>query len=111
MAARLTNLGHNLATGVVYVTTEAYPLQIPTPPAVYQALDALAKLWHPIRLFPFADEVAIDVTLAAMLAACLCSAFPTCPAFGFDVPSAQFSVGGNKEGPADVLWHESAHWC
>ena len=80
--------GHDLATGLMYVTTESYPLQIPTAPNADQALDALAKLWHPIRLFPFADEVAIGVTLAAMLAACLRPALPTCPAFGFDAPSA-----------------------
>jgi hypothetical protein len=80
--------GHDLATGLMYVTTEAYPLQIPTAPTADQALDALAKLWHPIRLFPFADEVAVGVTLAAMLSACLRPALPTCPAFGFDAPSA-----------------------
>jgi hypothetical protein len=72
----------------MYVTTEAYPLAVPSAPTVEQALDALAKLWHPIRLFPFADEVAVGVTLAAMLAACLRPALPTCPATGFDAPAA-----------------------
>ena len=80
--------GHDAATGLMYVTTEAYPLAVPSAPTVEQALDALAKLWHPIRLFPFADEVAIGVTLAAMLAACLRPALPTCPATGFDAPAA-----------------------
>jgi hypothetical protein len=80
--------GHDPATGLMYVTTEAYPLAVPSAPTVEQALDALAKLWHPIRLFPFADEVAIGVTLAAMLAACLRPALPTCPATGFDAPAA-----------------------
>ena len=80
--------GHDAATGLMYVTTEAYPLAVPSAPTVDQALDALAKLWHPIRLFPFADEVAIGVTLAAMLAACLRPALPTCPATGFDAPAA-----------------------
>jgi hypothetical protein len=80
--------GHDLLTGLMYATTEAYPLAVPLAPTVEQALDALAKLWHPIRLFPFADEVAIGVTLAAMLAACLRPALPTCPATGFDAPSA-----------------------
>lgn len=80
--------GHDAATGLMYVTTEAYPLAVPQSPTIDQALDALAKLWHPIRLFPFADEVAVGVTLAAMLAACLRPALPTCPATGFDAPAA-----------------------
>lgn len=80
--------GHDPATGLMYVTTEAYPLAVPSAPTTEQALDALAMLWHPIRLFPFADEVAIGVTLAAMLAACLRPALPTCPATGFDAPAA-----------------------
>jgi len=80
--------GHDPATGLMYVTTEAYPLAVPSAPTVEQALDALAQLWHPIRLFPFADEVAVGVTLAAMLSACLRPALPTCPAIGFDAPAA-----------------------
>ena len=80
--------GHDAATGLMYVTNEAYPLAVPLAPNVEQALGALAKLWRPIRLFPFADEVAIGVTLAAMLAACLRPALPTCPATGFDAPAA-----------------------
>jgi hypothetical protein len=80
--------GHDAATGLMYVTTEAYPLTVPHAPTVDQALDALAQLWQPIRLFPFADELAVGVTLGAMLSACLRPALPTCPAFGFDAPAA-----------------------
>ena len=80
--------GHDATTGLMYVTTEAYPMAVPLAPTVEQALDALAKLWHPVRLFPFADEVAVGVTLASMLSACLRTALPTCPAFGFDAPAA-----------------------
>lgn len=80
--------GHDATTGLMYVTTEAYPLAVPSAPTVEQALDALAKLWHPLRLFPFADEVAVGVTLASTLSACLRPALPTCPAFGFDAPAA-----------------------
>ena len=80
--------GHDPATGLMYVTAEAYPLAVPSAPTADQALDALAKLWHPVRLFPFADDVAVGVTLAAMLAACLRPALPTCPATGFDAPAA-----------------------
>ena len=80
--------GHDPTTGLMYVSAEAYPLEVPSAPTVEQALDALAKLWHPIRLFPFADEVAVGVTLATMLAACLRPELPTCPATGFDAPAA-----------------------
>lgn len=80
--------GHDPATGLMYVTNEAYPPTVPLAPTVEQALDAFAKLWHPIRMFPFADDVAVGVTLAAMLAACLRPALPTCPATGFDAPAA-----------------------
>lgn len=80
--------GHDPATGLMYVTTEAYPLAVPSAPTADEALDALAKLWHTFRLFPFADDVARGVTLAAMLAACLRPALPTCPATGFDAPAA-----------------------
>jgi hypothetical protein len=80
--------GHDATTGLMYVTSEAYPLPVPSAPTVVQAIDALAKMWHPVRLFPFADEVTVGVTLAAMLSACLRPALPTCPAFGFDAPAA-----------------------
>ena len=80
--------GHDQATGLMYVTSEVYPAQVPVAPTPEQALDAMALLWHPIRLFPFADEIAVGVTLAAMLTACLRPSLPTCPATGFDAPAA-----------------------
>lgn len=80
--------GHDATTGLMYVTTEAYPVSVPLAPTVEQALNALAKLWQPVRLFPFADEVAVGVTLASMMSACLRPTLPTCPAFGFDAPAA-----------------------
>lgn len=80
--------GHDEATGLLYVTSEANPLSVPVAPTVEQALSALTTLWNPIRLFPFADPTSIGVTLAAMLAACLRSSLPTCPATGFDAPAA-----------------------
>lgn len=80
--------GHDVGTGLMYVSAEAYPLVVPSAPTVEQALDALAKLWHPIRKFPFVDDVARGVTLATMIAACLRPALPTCPGTGFDAPAA-----------------------
>jgi len=80
--------GHDPATGLMYVTNEAYPPAVPTAPTPEQALDALALLWAPLRLFPFVDGVSRGVTLAAMIAACLRPSLPTCPATGFDAPAA-----------------------
>lgn len=80
--------GHDHATGLLYVTSDANPLSVPTAPTVEQALSALTTLWNPIRMFPFADPTSIGVTLAAMVAACLRPSLPTCPATGFDAPAA-----------------------
>lgn len=80
--------GHDQATGLLYVTSDANPVSVPTAPNVEQALSALTTLWNPIRMFPFADPTSIGVTLAAMVAACLRPSLPTCPATGFDAPAA-----------------------
>jgi len=79
--------GHDATTGLMYVCTEAYPPAVPYAPTPAQALDALAVLWGPIHLFPFVDDVARGVTLAAMLAACVRPSLPTCPGTGFDAPA------------------------
>ena len=80
--------GHDTASGLMYVTNEAYPPTVPVSPTPAQALDALALLWSPVRLFPFVDDVSRGVTLAAMIAACLRASLPTCPGTGFDAPAA-----------------------
>jgi hypothetical protein len=80
--------GHDASTGLMYVSMEACPPTVPLTPTPQQALDALALLWQPLRLFPFVDDVARGVTFAAMLAACLRPSLPTCPATGFDAPAA-----------------------
>lgn len=80
--------GHDENTGLLYVTNETQPPTVPVSPTVDEALDALALLWHPFREFPIADPVSVGVLLAALLSSALRPALPTCPAYGFDAPSA-----------------------
>jgi hypothetical protein len=80
--------GHDDKTGLLYVTTEIHPPAVPPTPTVAEALDALALLWHPFREFPVVDPVSVGVLLSALLAAALRPSLPTCPAYGFDAPSA-----------------------
>ena len=80
--------GHDEKTGLLYVTTEVSPLAVPQSPTVADALDALAVLWSPFSSFPIVDSVSRGVLLASLLSAALRPALPTCPAYGFDAPSA-----------------------
>ncbi len=80
--------GHDEKTGLLYVTAEVHPPAVPQSPTVADALDALATLWHPFREFPVVDPVSVGVLISALLAAALRPSLPTCPAYGFDAPSA-----------------------
>lgn len=80
--------GHDPATGLLYATTEVNPPRVPVSPTPAQALDALALLWHPLRLFPLVDDVARGVVLQALLSGVLRPSLPTCPGTGFDAPTA-----------------------
>ena len=80
--------GHDERTGLLYVTAEITPPSVPQAPTVTEALDALAILWHPFREFPVVDPVSVGVLISALIAAALRPSLPTCPAYGFDAPSA-----------------------
>ncbi len=80
--------GHDEKTSLLYVTSELHPPTAPHAPTVDDALDALALLWHPFRMFPLVDPVSVGVLISALLAAALRPSLPTCPAYGFDAPSA-----------------------
>ena len=80
--------GHDEKTGLLYVTEEINPPTIPQSPNENDALNALAVLWHPFREFPVVDPVSVGVLLSALIAAALRPSLPTCPAYGFDAPSA-----------------------
>lgn len=80
--------GHDEKTGLLYVTSEVNPPSVPHSPTEVEALDALALLWQPFRKFPLVDPVSVGVLISALLAAALRPSLPTCPAYGFDAPSA-----------------------
>jgi hypothetical protein len=80
--------GHDEKTGLLYVTAEVHPPAVPQAPTVAEALDALALLWQPFREFPVVDPVCVGVLMSALVAAALRPSLPTCPAYGFDAPSA-----------------------
>ena len=80
--------GHDEKTGLLYVTAEIIPPTVPQNPTVAEALDALALLWHPFRKFPVVDPVSVGVLISSLIAAALRPSLPTCPAYGFDAPSA-----------------------
>lgn len=61
---------------------------IPASPSKELAEEALARLLHPARAFPFATPVARSVWLAAMLTAVVRGQLRTCPLFAFDAPAA-----------------------
>ncbi len=80
--------GHDEKTGLLYITSALIPPKVPAAPSVAEALDALALLWRPFREFPIVDPVSVGVLLSALLSAALRPSLPTCPAYGFDAPSA-----------------------
>jgi len=80
--------GHDEKTGLLYVTSEIHPPAVPQAPSAADALDALALLWHPFREFPVVDPVSVGVLISALISAALRPSLPTCPAYGFDAPSA-----------------------
>ena len=80
--------GYDEKTGLLYVTAEIKPPTVPQNPTVAQALDALALLWRPFSEFPVVDPVSVGVLISALIAATLRPSLPTCPAYGFDAPSA-----------------------
>lgn len=80
--------GYDNATGLIYICNDLEPPTVPEFPSPDDALDALSEMWKPFAEFPFQDDVARGVLLASALSAILRPVLPTCPAFGFDAPSA-----------------------
>lgn len=80
--------GYDAETGLLFLSEERDPLRVPVSPTMEQVRDALAELWEPFAMFPFADDEARGVMLAALLTAVLRRAVPTAPGFAFDAPAA-----------------------
>ena len=77
--------GYDEHSGLVYIGEE---ISVPIAPSPEAALEALQRLWEPVRLFPFTGPDDRAVALAAMLTATVRGSLPTAPGFAFDAPSA-----------------------
>lgn len=80
--------GYDSTMRLTYVPLSQEVPRVPAHPTPQDAVAALARLFEPFKTFPFADEDAVGVFLAALLSACLRPSLPTCPGFGFDAPTA-----------------------
>jgi len=81
--------GHDAETGIVLHcnTLNRWP-GVPLKPSAEQVKTALATIWKPFQDFPFIDDVARGVWLAAVLTAPVRAALPTAPGFLFGAPTA-----------------------
>ena len=80
--------GFDAETGLLYLFGEPSALKVPTSPDKAAVAAALAELWAPFELFPFAGPVDRGVMLAALFTAVVRRALPTAPGFAFDAPAA-----------------------
>ena len=87
------NEGYDAASGLVLdLGGEAYPA-IPERPERWEAELALAKLKKLIATFPFVDDAARSVALAAILTGVCRPFLPTAPAFVFNAPAPASGKG------------------
>ncbi|MBK1642894.1 hypothetical protein CKO12_13655, partial [Chromatium okenii] len=71
--------GYDSATGLLLsLPSESHPV-IPNAPNVELAKDALAYIWKPFKDFPFIDDLARSVFIAALLTAPIRKNLPTAP--------------------------------
>jgi hypothetical protein len=82
----LDKAGYDKATGLLLVKGE-WP-RVPAKPSDGQMKAAAAMLWAPFAEFPFVDDAARSVMLAAILTAVVRQTLPLAPAFSFDAPAA-----------------------
>jgi hypothetical protein len=83
----LDDPGFDATSGLLYLAGVTAP-RVPRDPTPAQAVEALRRLWLPVREFPFVDDVDRGVMAASLLTACLRASLPTAPGFAFDAPTA-----------------------
>ena len=84
----LAQPGYDAASRLLFVAADRDLATIPHAPTLDQAKAALARLWAPVRSFPYVDAVDCGVVLAGLLTACVRPSLPTAPGFGIDSPTA-----------------------
>ena len=72
--------GYDLATGIIYAPDETFP-PVPEKPSRQDAAQALARLRHPFRAFPFVTEADRDAVVAEILTLFTRHLVPRAPAF------------------------------
>jgi hypothetical protein len=82
----LTRPGYDKATGLLFDPGETHFPPIPNKPTREQAEAALRTLMAPLRDFPFIDEAARSVALAAVLTMLVRRMLRAAPLFAFDAP-------------------------
>ena len=82
----LDKAGYDAATGLLLMKGK-WP-KVPAIPSYQQMKKAAATLWAPFAEFPFVDDTARSVMLAAILTAVIRQTLPLAPAFSFDAPAA-----------------------
>lgn len=84
----LDDPGYDTPSALLYLPGDVSTPKTPAEPTIEHAIAALRVLWNPVSLFPFVDDVARGVALAAMLTSCLRASLPTAPGFGIDANAA-----------------------
>jgi hypothetical protein len=82
----LTRPGYDKATGLLFDPGETHFPPIPDAPTREQAEAALRTLMAPLKDFPFVDEAARSVALAAVLTMLVRRMLRAAPLFAFDAP-------------------------
>lgn len=80
--------GFDLESGLLYDPRGVEYAPVQEAPSRAQALEALGVFMRPFREFPFADEIAKGVLVAAGLTALIRRSLPTAPMFAVDAPTA-----------------------
>jgi hypothetical protein len=75
-------------TGLLFISEDPQPVRVPVEPSIEQVLAARDELWQPFAGFPFVDNTARGVMLAALLTVVIRRGLPTAPGTAFDAPSA-----------------------
>ena len=81
----LATKGYDERTGLLLSTQDAL-VPVPEYPTEMQAIKALNLLMEPFSQFPFVDELARSVHLAALLTVVVRPCLPTSPGFAYDAP-------------------------
>ena len=81
----LATKGYDERTGLLLSTQDAL-VPVPECPTEMQAIKALNLLMEPFNQFPFVDELARSVHLAALLTVVVRPCLPTSPGFAYDAP-------------------------